>query len=143
MLMTPLSPDNKVFSLLIQQERQTVQPIKDDKLLAHISKPYQRGGSPETGSKNQPYKKSKGTKIRSYCNKPGHTIEVCFKKHSLPLYLKKPQITQVSSEEQPQERTDDSDQGANQYVLIIDQQQALLALLQYNTSPFTNTVQHL
>lgn len=90
MLMIPLPHVNKVFSLLIHQERQIIQPIEYEKLLANISKPYQKGRSPGTGPKNQPYNKYKGFKICSYYNKHIHTIEVCFKKHSLPPYLKKP-----------------------------------------------------
>lgn len=89
--MTPLPLVNKVFSLLIHQERQLVQPIEHAKLMANISKPYHKGRSPKNQSKNPPYNKLKGIKIWSYYNKLDHTIEVFFKNHDLPSYLKKPQ----------------------------------------------------
>lgn len=40
--------------------------------------------------------RGRGFKFFSYCNKPCHTIEVCFKKHGLPTYLKKMDLTQTT-----------------------------------------------
>ncbi|XP_058777098.1 uncharacterized protein LOC131651452 [Vicia villosa] len=113
------------------------------KLLAYINKSNKKGPSSDQTSKNSAYQKSKGIKICSYCNKPGHTIEVCFKKHGLPPYLKKSQIAQVSTEDSTTDKPDDTDQCSNQSVLTVDQQRALLALLQQNDSSNSITVQHL
>ncbi|XP_058733978.1 uncharacterized protein LOC131605662 [Vicia villosa] len=109
MLMDLLPSVNKVFSLLIQQERQTIQPLGKDKLLAYINKSNQKGPSSDQTSKSSAYQQSKGVKICSYCNKPGHTIEVCFKKNGLPPYLKKPHIAQVLTEDSTADKPDDTD----------------------------------
>lgn len=47
----------------------------------------------------------RGTKICTYCQKLGHTIDVCFKKHGLSPYLRKTNVAQLSSSEDTKDDT--------------------------------------
>lgn len=78
--------------MMIQQERQLLPPIKDDKLLANISKPYHHFFNACHNYKAPHYGHGRGLKMCTYCNNIGNTIELCFKKHKLPPYLKKSRI---------------------------------------------------
>ncbi|XP_019442317.1 PREDICTED: uncharacterized protein LOC109347040 [Lupinus angustifolius] len=99
MLMDPLPSINKVFSLLVQQERQSTMLTDDSKLIANISndnfdnkfRTRGRGFRGQTGgrqrSQSRPQSNPRGgrcTKICTYCHKQGHTIDVCYRKHSFP-----------------------------------------------------------
>ncbi|XP_058725428.1 uncharacterized protein LOC131596703 [Vicia villosa] len=97
MLINPLPPINKVFSMLIQQKRQLLIPLDDDKIVANFYKPQRHSNRTDSAPKNFAYGRGKNLKMCTYCNKSGHTVEVCFKKHGLPPYLKKPQINNASS----------------------------------------------
>ncbi|XP_058784433.1 uncharacterized protein LOC131659236 [Vicia villosa] len=145
MLISPLPIVNNVFSMLIQQERQTSTPVKDDTIIAHIQNPSSKGRSPDSNTKPTYNPKSKGLKICSYCNKPGHTIEVCFKKHGFPPYLKKPNIALATTDE-PDSKGGNSnhyeDSSAN-LGFTAKQQKALLALLQHSNANSAPNIQHL
>ncbi|XP_058732848.1 uncharacterized protein LOC131604424 [Vicia villosa] len=80
MLLNPLPSVNKVFSMLIQQERQIFTPLPDEKMIAQIQQSSAKNRPTDLTTKPSYNPKTKGLKICSYCNKPGHTIEVCFKK---------------------------------------------------------------
>ncbi|KAK2450734.1 putative mitochondrial protein [Trifolium repens] len=74
LLMDPLPPLNKVFSMVLQHERQGKFPRDNDaQALINAAKAY--------GS-------SKPKKC-SYCGRDNHTVENCFKKHGLPPHLRK------------------------------------------------------
>ncbi|KAB5527661.1 hypothetical protein DKX38_021508 [Salix brachista] len=77
MLLDPLPPLNRVFSMIQQQERQhlLIPSIKTPDLMAMMAKPtftssknFSRSTSQKT---NRPY--------CSYCKLPGHSLENCFK----------------------------------------------------------------
>lgn len=90
MLMKPLPDVDEVFSMLIQQERQLNDNIFDEhKVLANVSDHGQmgrgkyrgRGGRHSSGR----YGGGRGgTKVCTYCQKSGHTIDTCNKKHGYP-----------------------------------------------------------
>ncbi|KAK2451363.1 hypothetical protein QL285_010424 [Trifolium repens] len=76
LLMDPLPPLNKVFSMVIQHERQGNFPSSDDsKILLNAAK-----------SKVNP---KVVARVCTYCGKDNHTIDNCFKKHGLPPHLRK------------------------------------------------------
>ncbi|XP_019436494.1 PREDICTED: uncharacterized protein LOC109342873 [Lupinus angustifolius] len=99
MLMDPLPSINKVFSLLVQKERQNAILPGDSKLIANISNDNidnkfrtrgkgfhgQTGGRQPSQSRPQSNPRGgRGTKICTYCHKQGHTIDVCYRKHGFP-----------------------------------------------------------
>lgn len=97
MLMNPLPHINKTFSLLIQQERQTFIPSTDDNpIMANFSKPIYRTHLNDFNNKSFTPGRGRGMKVCRYCNKIGYTIEVCFKKHGFPPYLKIPTTSQAN-----------------------------------------------
>lgn len=63
MLMNPLPPINKVFSCLIQQERQILVPTKEEKLITSFNIPYMRGRPTENKPKDYAFGRSRGIKI--------------------------------------------------------------------------------
>ncbi|KAK2406745.1 putative mitochondrial protein [Trifolium repens] len=76
LLMDPLPPLNKVFSMVIQHERQGNFPSSDDsKILLNAAKSM---ANPKAGAR-----------VCTYCGKDNHTIDNCFKKHGLPPHLRK------------------------------------------------------
>jgi hypothetical protein len=76
LLMDPLPPLNKVFSMVIQHERQGNFPsIDESKILLNAAKS-------KANSKA-------GTRVCTYCGKDNHTVDNCFKKHGLPPHLRK------------------------------------------------------
>lgn len=71
--------------------------------------------------------------MRSYCNKPGHTIEVCFKKHRIPPYLNKLSLAQTSEDKNDELNQDQDEPLLTQNVDTIfthEQQKSVLALFQ-------------
>ncbi|XP_050914976.1 uncharacterized protein LOC127129915 [Lathyrus oleraceus] len=138
MLIQHLPPINKVFSFLIQQERQFTSPAGEDKFIAQVSKPYNKSKSWESYNKSISTGRGRDIKICSYCQKPGHTIEVCFKKHGLPPYLKKansPQSTTIN--DFGMDNISQQHEAPSEGTTIgfkIKQQQALLALLNNSAS---------
>ncbi|XP_058783548.1 uncharacterized protein LOC131658251 [Vicia villosa] len=146
MLMSPLPNVNKVFSMLIQQERQTSTPVPDEKLIAQVQQQQSSKGRPSEANTKPPYNpKSKGIKICTYCNKPGHTIEVCFKKHGLPPYLKKANIALAASDDSNTEEGNSaaSEDTTDSFTFTAEQQRALLALIQQTTASPAPNIQHL
>ncbi|XP_020207161.1 uncharacterized protein LOC109792187 [Cajanus cajan] len=81
MLMEPLPNITKVFSLLIQQERQFNSVIDDSKALAVIDQQGFRGRPPNRGGRAGRFirgGRGHNSKVCTYCNKLGHTIETCY-----------------------------------------------------------------
>ena len=88
MLMDPLPSINRVFSLVIQQERQIlVEHVLPDHIssvnLADASFNKAPAGARPQGS--QP--KSNTKKICSHCGKQGHIVDTCYKKHGYLLVI--------------------------------------------------------
>ncbi|GAU49830.1 hypothetical protein TSUD_293850 [Trifolium subterraneum] len=78
LLMDPLPPMNKVFSLVLQHQRQSnFSPSEDSKALLNAAK--SKGSFP---SKNP-------VRICTFCGKDNHIVANCFKKYGLPPHFRK------------------------------------------------------
>lgn len=87
LLMEPMPMINKVFSMIMQQERKTQYAIPssvndETGILVNVvdgSKSYGRGRG------NGPQGRGRGNGRQcTFCNRSGHTIETCYKKHGYP-----------------------------------------------------------
>lgn len=105
LLMDPLPPFNKVYSLLIQEERQRSIRVGNSngpfvESTALVAKVNSRSSSSLTGGyKNQ--KKGKGQPVCSHCGVVRHNVDKCYKIHGYPLVYKpksrNAQVNQVSN----------------------------------------------
>lgn len=96
-----------------------------NRIWVHNTKPY---------SSN----KEKDIKIYSYYNKPGHTIEVCFKKNGFPPYLKKTNIANLYVDDKDQVTPSSTNGEIAEHMdysgFTPDQQKELMDLLHAFTS---------
>ncbi|GAU45069.1 hypothetical protein TSUD_243350 [Trifolium subterraneum] len=117
LLMDPLPPMNKVFSLVLQHERQgNFYPTDESKALLNAAK-----------SKGFP------PRICTYCGKDNHIVENCFKKYGLPPHLRpKPSTVNNAALEGGIEATPSSSSASSSTSPTITQDQALqlISLLQ-------------
>lgn len=91
LLMDPLPPVNRVFSLLAQEENQrTVYRLGQPQSLAFNAAVTQKG-------QNTQFKNKKERPFCTHCKNQGHTIEKCYKLHGYPPGFKpKTRINQVN-----------------------------------------------
>jgi hypothetical protein len=74
LLMEPLPPINKVFSMVLQHERQgNFSSLDDSKALVNDA----RSGKSYSSATSKP------SRLFSFCGKDNHTVENCFKKHGV------------------------------------------------------------
>ncbi|XP_004515732.1 uncharacterized protein [Cicer arietinum] len=153
MLMEPLPTISKVFSMLLQQERQFFSHTEELKTVAAVSN-HSRGFGRGSflGSGRGSGGCGRGYKICTHCNKSGHTVDVCFKKHGYPPNYPRSNSgasnncssTSPDIEDAHTSATSDSSSLDNAtQVFTLDQQNALLALIQASTSSSTSTVNQL
>jgi hypothetical protein len=116
LLMDPLPPMNKVFSLVLQHERQGNYHITDEsKALLNAAR-----------SKASSYHRS-AARVCTFCGRDNHTVENCFKKHGLPPHLRKSSANNAALEG----GIDDSHSSASENTTVasnasmITQEQAL------------------
>ncbi|GAU38555.1 hypothetical protein TSUD_320270 [Trifolium subterraneum] len=106
MLMDPLPTISKVYSLLVQQERQAIVPVDESKLLAangygnstgrgdsynsyagrsqsNRGRGYRGGGRQSTGRGNH----GKGNRYCTHCGQTNHVIDDCWKKYGYPPHM--------------------------------------------------------
>ncbi|XP_022635066.1 uncharacterized protein LOC111241415 [Vigna radiata var. radiata] len=77
LLMEPLSSLNRIFSMVIQHERQ--QPD----VVFSTNEPNSFANAAMDRSRNTTNKANSSKKC-SYCHRPGHTMDVCYSKHGYP-----------------------------------------------------------
>ncbi|KAK2398067.1 hypothetical protein QL285_059572 [Trifolium repens] len=120
LLMEPLPPLNKVFSMVLQHERQgNFAPSDDSNALINAAK-----SRFATASKSSP-------KVCTFCGRDNHTVENCFKKHGLPPHLRKGSSSNTASLEGGNDDTSaavGTNSGAN--TITQDQALQLISLLQ-------------
>ncbi|PNX78530.1 hypothetical protein L195_g034508, partial [Trifolium pratense] len=162
MLMDPLPKIAKVYSLLVQQERQIVIPLDESKLLAiNGSNSYAgrgqssrgrgyRGGGRSNGGRG------KGKMLCSHCGQTNHVIYNCWRKYGFPPHMQHLQqkenngavnnCTNINGDDDEshtvtcEEETVDSEAG--KLLLTSAQQKALLALLQGSQSLPSHSINH-
>jgi hypothetical protein len=87
MLLDPLPPMNKIFSMVLQHERQGNFGVVDEsKVLVNAvdsKKPFHKGGF-KSGSQSS---RGKNNRHCTYCDRSGHTVDGCFKKHGYPPHM--------------------------------------------------------
>ena len=84
--------------MLTQQERQMHNEEFDSKTLMNVTDQgsYGRGQTRGRGMRGQPANfggrsgngRGQSSKICTYCNKTGHTVDNCYKKHGFPPHMK-------------------------------------------------------
>ncbi|MCI00474.1 hypothetical protein A2U01_0021493, partial [Trifolium medium] len=89
MLMDPLPNICKVYSMLVQQERQSVLPIDESKLLFVPQSHSQGRGNNNSRGRGQRGGRSaagrgKSNKVCTQCGMTNHVIDNCFKKYGYP-----------------------------------------------------------
>ncbi|XP_014499198.1 uncharacterized protein LOC106760249 [Vigna radiata var. radiata] len=100
LLMDPIPNINRVFSLIMQQERQEKQDSAEIKILANVAdrnsqwRPDQTWRSQGRGTRSRGQGRGRGKnssygKQCSYCNKMNHTVDECYAKHGYPPWYKK------------------------------------------------------
>ncbi|XP_017438036.1 uncharacterized protein LOC108344080 [Vigna angularis] len=93
-LMDPLPNINRVFSLIMQQERQEKHSSLEVKILANTTDKNSQWKSQGRGSGSRGQGRGRGRnpnygKQCSFCNKMNHTIDECYSKHVYPPWYKK------------------------------------------------------
>jgi hypothetical protein len=153
MLMDPLPNIGKVYSLLVQQERQSLLSLDESKILAASSNPpsgrgysSQRGRNDRGGKTNGGRGKGRGNRVCTHYGMTNHTVDICFKKHGYP-----PHIQQGGTINNCQNDGDEEDAKSMAYYedtsepdkglyFTPDQHKALLALLQKSSSQQTHSI---
>ncbi|MCI09746.1 flavonol sulfotransferase-like protein, partial [Trifolium medium] len=159
MLMDPLPNIAKVYSLLVQQERQTVVPIDESKLLAinghnHYAGRGQsnrgrgyRGGGRSNGGRG------KGNKLCTHCGQTNHVVDNCWKKYGYPPHMQHLQNNRAVNNCANTNGDDDEshtvtyeeeniDSEARKLFFTPAQHKALLALLQGSQSLPSHSINH-
>jgi hypothetical protein len=129
LLMDPLPPMNKVFSLVLQHERQMT-PIDDSKVLLNAAKG------------KAPYSSKPSSRTCTFCGRGNHTVDNCFQKHGLPPHLRKSTTAATSNNALIEGGIDDasiSTESNNSNVITQEQAFQLISLLQ-NTFPSSTTL---
>ncbi|GAU51811.1 hypothetical protein TSUD_415990 [Trifolium subterraneum] len=84
-LMEPLPTLNKVFSMVIQHERQGNFSLVDESKISVNAARYSKPSG------------SKSSRDCTYCGKDNHVVENCFKKYGVPPHMKKSQSVGVNA----------------------------------------------
>nr|KYP55041.1 Retrovirus-related Pol polyprotein from transposon TNT 1-94 [Cajanus cajan] len=136
MLLDPLPPLNRVFSLAVQQERQMfADTVEQSKVMVVAGK----GGRANSGKGNS-------SKICCHCGISGHIVDTCYKKHGFPPHLEFTKQNQNKSQvyvnalvhndnaDRKESRLLKEHLGHQQFGFTEEQYQGLIALLQYSVS---------
>jgi hypothetical protein len=100
LLLDPLPPLNKIFSMDLQHERQGNFAIYDDSktLINYADSPGKasyNSSARSSGGGNNP----KGNHICSYCGRNNHIVENCYATHGFPPHMQKRSVNNASSSE--------------------------------------------
>lgn len=82
LLMDPLQNINRIFSMVIQHERQLTGTDEGKLMVGSINVDMKKGQGKGKGGYSRNYS-NKG-KVCIHCGKTGHTNDVCYKKHGFP-----------------------------------------------------------
>ncbi|WVY96778.1 hypothetical protein V8G54_028929 [Vigna mungo] len=169
LLLDPIPPISKIFSLVIQQERQ----LMNDHITASVTTTPFPSSTPTSvtcnycnkvghqentcfkkhGFPNQEHKTVKTTnnnsrKVCTYCHRNGHTIDICFKKHGYPpghkFSTKSGQVHNVisSTNADNQLKSLDTERSSLETIQLTPQQYQILAEL-FKQSTTNNSNVHI
>ncbi|PNX79728.1 hypothetical protein L195_g035716 [Trifolium pratense] len=136
LLMGPLPPINKVFSMVIQYERQFVAThagldIEDSKVSINASDSRRPLGCGRSSFNPQFNKK----KYCTYCGKDNHVVENCYKKHGFPPnFGRNINANNVNAEDSMDNDDARSTKGTDSFTFTKSQYEKLVNLLQSNAS---------
>jgi hypothetical protein len=117
LLMDPLPPLNKVFSMVLQHERQAhLVPSDDSQALLNAVK---------SGRNSKP-----GSRVCSFCGKDNHTVDNCFKKHGVPPHMRKSSSANSAAAEGGQDNSIGVTSSSVSPSISQDQYDKLMSLLQ-------------
>ncbi|WJX63250.1 hypothetical protein P8452_48162 [Trifolium repens] len=117
LLMNPLPPLNKIFSMVLQHERQyNLTHVDDSRVLINASDSRKgqgrgrgNGGYSSNSGGNRSNSYSAKGKECSYCGKTNHVVENCYMKHGFPPNYGKNYAANNTSVESSEERDDADD----------------------------------
>jgi hypothetical protein len=136
LLLDPLPPLNKIFSMVLQHERQGNFAISDDsKTLINSADSRGKASSNSSGRSPGSGNNAKGTRICSYCGQNNHTVENCYAKHGFPPHMQKRSVNNASSSENLGDEaiTHDDAKGSGSHTFTTAQYEQLLQLLQHSS----------
>ncbi|KAI5423738.1 hypothetical protein KIW84_030099 [Lathyrus oleraceus] len=93
MLMEPHLTICRVYSLLVQHERQAILPIDESKVLSfpNLSQPQNHTSKSNINSCGRGIRgdrsfggRGRGSRICTHCGMANHTVDSCFKNHGFP-----------------------------------------------------------
>jgi hypothetical protein len=84
LLIDPLPSINKVFSLVVQEERQRLISSSSLSFNQNTTALLTKAAPPSRFVPNRSYQNRKDKPICSHCGVPGHTVEKCYKVHGFP-----------------------------------------------------------
>ncbi|GAU31060.1 hypothetical protein TSUD_214960 [Trifolium subterraneum] len=136
MLMEPLPNIGKVYSLLVQQERQPLLFSDESKILAASGyaangrgSSYSRGRGERGGKPSYGRGRGKGNKVCTFCGMTNHVVDECFKKHGFPPHM--------------HSKEDNGDKDTCKLFFTPDQHKTLLALLQNSNNMSAHSMNHI
>ncbi|MCH79625.1 hypothetical protein A2U01_0000378 [Trifolium medium] len=145
MLMDPFPKIAKVYSLLVQQERQVPVAIDESKLLAvsgsSAGRGYPNGGrgngrNTRGGRSSGGRGPSKGNKLCSYCGQTNHVVDNCWEKYGYPSHMQHLKTNRTANNE------DNHDSETGKFSFTAAQHKAILALLQGSNALSSHSINH-
>jgi hypothetical protein len=119
LLMDPLPPLNKVFSMVLQHERQGGFAPTDDSSISINASRFKGQNS-----------KSSSNRVCTFCGRDNHTIDTCFKKHGLPPHLRGKASANAAIEGDTDDTIADQAVTTGSSTITQDQAMQLITLLQ-------------
>ncbi|XP_072066679.1 uncharacterized protein [Arachis hypogaea] len=117
MLMDPLPDIDTAFSMLTQQERQFNESQETkiflNKITPNFNDDRNKGRGRGRGRSNATGRGRDSRMQCTFCDKPGHTIDTCYKKHGLPPHLRQRQFSSINymaAEASAEKKSDDLSQ---------------------------------
>jgi hypothetical protein len=98
LLLDPLPPLNKIFSMVLQHERRgNFAVYEDSKALINSVDSRSKTSNSSNGRSTGSGGNTKGNHICSYCGKNNHTVKNYYAKHCFPPHMQKRSVNNASS----------------------------------------------